>query len=127
GSGLGKPLTPGRLECPRPRRREPGRCVPVAAIPSMQPAAPCRLSEGPKAPRWTIGTATLITFLLCDPRIREAGQRLASYSLPRRKPPRGIALARFFLWATAAWRGASPLAAASGRGQRLSGSSLGLV
>jgi hypothetical protein len=48
--GMGQPMTSVRLKRPRPRRREPERCVPVVAIPSMQPAAPCRLSEGPNGP-----------------------------------------------------------------------------
>jgi hypothetical protein len=66
------PDSSGGLKCPCPRRREPGRCLAMAATPSAQPTAPCRPSEGPKAPPWAIGTATLITFLSCRLSIREA-------------------------------------------------------
>jgi hypothetical protein len=83
-------------ECPRPRRRDPGRCVPVVAFPLIATYSALPTVGGAKSavPGDRHGN---FDYMHSMPYTKSRGRRRrASYSLPRRQPPRGIWPNRFF-------------------------------
>jgi hypothetical protein len=96
-TGSGQFKTSVRLNCPCPRRREPGRCVPMAAIPSSATCSAQPTVGGAKSAALGDRHGNLDDVRSIRTTNSLGRRRLSSYPLPRRKPPCGISPAPVFV------------------------------